>query len=228
MIITIDGPAASGKSTIAQKLAQALDFNYLNTGLLFRSIAYILMTLKNKPEKCLVSCEYNYLKTIVSKGDWQYTYTVNKKSSVMYNGQEITAYLKEPQVDRWASLAATNPSVRTLIREFQKAYAQIDSLVADGRDLGTIVFPHADHKFFLTADLTIRAQRWLKDQAKKKTIFSLKEAEDILSERDIRDKVRNVAPLVRASDACLVDNSSLSLQETVEKLLSKIKYGCNS
>lgn len=223
MIITIDGPAASGKSTIAQMVARALHFNYLNTGLLFRAVAYILVAKKHTPEDDLAYIEYKLIKQAVEEGSLEYQYDAQAGVRIMYNNTDIGPVLKQADVDRWASIGATNAHIRKVVREFQKKYAQTHSMVADGRDLGTIVFTDAECKFFLTADLKVRAGRWRADQEKKGNLFTQEQAEDIIKERDTRDKMRHLAPLVEAADACLIDNSTLTLEKTVDKILAIIK-----
>ena len=209
MIITIDGPTASGKSSVAQLLAERLSYYYLYTGLLYRALAYIRIS----------KAESTPIKDILTNGSLQYSYTHPKVPQILFNGLDITSYLKSAEIDRYASILSADPVVRTLLLDFQRKLGMCHSLVADGRDCGTIVFPHADYKFFLTAHAEVRAARWQKSQVALNNYFTLEESLSIIQERDERDSNRAHAPLIKAPDAYIIDNSNLDLLGTLNMIV---------
>ena len=142
---------------------------------------------------------------------------------VLCAGKNLTQNLKNKTIDAASSIVSTNQQVRTALLKIQRACGQRFDLVAEGRDVGSIVFPDAALKFFLTASVPIRAQRWRADQEKKGNQFSLDEATNIISERDKRDSERSVAPLVKPEGAALIDNSKLNLQATVEHMIDFLR-----
>ena len=241
MIITIDGPTASGKSTIARRLAGDLNIMYLNTGLLYRAFAYCLVhecgyaqdtgpdeseSTHQKPT--LWSPALEDIAFILDAGLIAYDYMLVGGACITYRGAPITDRLKLPHVDRWASIISARPEVRTALLDLQRRLAQQRDTIAEGRDCGTVVFPAADYKFFITATPEIRAQRWRADQHNRGVVLTLDEAINSLAERDTRDSTRAVAPLVIAPDAQVVDNSRLSARETVDyikELLSRSETG---
>lgn len=212
MIITIDGPVASGKSTVARLLAQKLDLYYLNTGLLYRAVAYLhferalsLLTIERAAQQHILN----------------YHYTTH--AQVFFNEEDLTPLLKTARVDDLASRISVQPEVRELVTRIQRGIAQNHSLVIEGRDCGTDIFPFAEHKFFITASQDVRAERWRKDQEKQQQrSISHEEAVAMVRMRDERDKTRTIAPLRKAADAIEIDTSTLQLQEVVEKILSYI------
>ncbi len=223
MIITIDGPTASGKSSIAQKLAKKLSIYYLSTGFLYRAVSYILVREYNyQPHELTVQALLD-LELFLKSGDLLYTYDSENGPQIIFKAKNITTFLKLPEVDQWASLVSTNQKLRELLNSFQHELAKSQSLVIEGRDSGTVVFPHADHKFYVTAALPIRAQRWQHLQEKQQKKFSLDESILFISERDKRDITREHAPLRCATDAHLIDNSAKNIDETLELITAYLK-----
>lgn len=216
MIITIDGPAASGKSTIARALADHYGYYYLNSGLLFRGLAYVLLEsglyIKNTLGKPTAADVDKYLDPEL----FCYTYTRQDGPCVTFKGQVITPYLKTELIDQGASLVSTNWYVRVKLYDLQHALTQNHSLVTDGRDTGTVVFPNADYKFFITAAVSVRAKRWQADQAKKGAIFSYEQAVKEIEQRDARDSERDQAPLMIPKDAHIIDTSNLTVAQVLE------------
>lgn len=220
MIITIDGPTASGKSTIGRILANQLGFYYLCSGLLYRAIGY-----------CLVH-EYGYtLETIAHvsfaninecAAQLRYEYNERSQERIFYKNNDITLYLKDKFMDQVASTVSINKDVRKAVTTIQRDVAHHHNIVVDGRDVGSVVFPDAEVKFFLTASVEVRAQRWRKDQERHNNYFSLQEAITSITERDERDKNRTIAPLIIPPKAIVVDNSSLSIEETIAKMMEHI------
>lgn len=218
MIITIDGPAASGKSSVARCLAQKLGYYYLYSGMLYRACAYVLLKhggyAKNqiahlKPE--IVSTFFNVIRI-------RYTYTPHHGEKIFFDDVDITHHLKTPLIDDASSMLSENPAIRHAIGIVQHAISTHSNIVADGRDMGTVVFPHAEIKFFLTASAEERARRWRVDQEKRGHQYSFTEAHALLSDRDQRDTIRAHAPLAVAPDAIMIDNTDLSSQETCARM----------
>lgn len=223
MIITIDGPASSGKSTVARSLAKKLNFYYLNTGLLYRAVAYLLINQCAYEHNKLRNPDISDLNNIIDKNRLIYEYDQDKKEQVIFDGQDITQFLKTSFIDEGASIVSTSKVVRDLLLNVQRVAAQKFDLVADGRDTGSVVFPEADIKIYLSASEKVRAERWRAEQEKNGNLFSGEESKNIIDDRDKRDKEREVAPLVIPEDAIFVDNSKLDIQETLERIIEFIE-----
>lgn len=216
MIITIDGPVASGKSTIARALAHDLGFFYINSGLLFRAVAYVVMRdgqlrveqLAQLDKKVLQSIDFAQVQYIIDAGHEQ----------IFYRGENITSELKNDRVAQAASIVATNIAVRDLVLCYERALAARNSVVADGRDMGTIVFPDAAVKIYLTAAPEVRARRWQLDQDKRGNKLTVEQALDEVVSRDNRDKNRAIAPLCIPVDAPVIDSSVLSVKEVLDEI----------
>lgn len=216
MIITIDGPMASGKSTVGRLVAQELGAYYLYSGLLFRALAY-------KDNK------FGDLAQLVNSGRLEYCYTGDKQDNntreqILFDGCEIAAHLlKTKEIDDAASRIATQEDIRFLVHKWQHDIAQKKSVVVDGRDAGSVVFPHADYKFFITASVPERARRWVADQQKQGALFSHEQATIILASRDSRDMNRELAPLTIPRDACVIDNTAITIEDTLQAILKVIR-----
>ena len=221
MIITIDGPTASGKSTLARHLAKELKYYYINSGLLFRALAYLLITKKNYSLAQIESPKMDDISLFFKNNKLKYVFE-NGKEAVFFNGDDITPYLKTPEIDQAASLLSTNKKVRVIVMEWQRKIAQEHDVIVDGRDTGSVVFPNADYKFYLTATLEKRAQRWQKDQAGCGKQFSIAQAREEIALRDERDMHREHDPLIIPAGAYLIDNTDLDEQQTVETILNSV------
>lgn len=198
MIITIDGPSASGKSTIAQLLAQHNTMYYINSGYLYRAYAYVMNTEPlTTHEQFLAHIKYEYINS----------------PRVFWHSVDITHFLKTPEIDRLSSQISGIQEVRPLITSLQRKLARHHDIVIDGRDCGTVVFPNAEVKFFLTASVEVRARRWQHMQLRHGHLITLEEAIRLIAERDIRDSTRHIAPLTQPVDAILVDSTHLSIEE---------------
>lgn len=223
MIITIDGPVASGKSTIARMSAEHLDFYYLNTGLLYRAITYILLNLHDYTQKDLAAVKAEDISKCIDINRFFYSYTAREGSTIVYDNNDITGFLKDPLIDKSVSIISPQKAVREMLSNLQRSIAKDHDVVIEGRDVGSVVFPNADYKFFLTASLEVRAKRWQSYQVKKGNSYSLDQVKELVEQRDLNDKTRKISPLKIPEQAIIVDNSSLSLQETVQEILKYIK-----
>jgi cytidylate kinase len=220
MIITIDGPTASGKSTIARRLAEELHFYYISSGILFRAVAYALLQDGHTYD------EFAMLTTKDIKHylhELSYHYCPVEKERVLLSNTNITSYLKTPEIDRGSSIIALNKNVRKLLLMLQQKIAQEHDVVVEGRDSGSVVFAHADIKFFVTASERERARRWQADQKQKGNACTIKESLQEIKERDERDATREIAPLIIPKEAIRIDTTDMSLQQVIVLMLAIIK-----
>lgn len=220
MIITIDGPTASGKSTIAELLAKKLGFYYVNTGFLYRAITYILMERKKYTYEMLARPIKKDLEEIIDTKRLIYSY--DDGPHVTFDNVDLTEHLKDASIDKGASIVSGVATVREMLLDLQRDIAKEHNIIAEGRDTGTVVFPHADYKFYLTAELSVRAQRWQELQQSLGTTLTLDEAKRMIKERDERDSKRTIAPLTVSQGAVSIDNSNMSEKETLEEFLKII------
>jgi cytidylate kinase len=217
-VITIDGLAATGKSSIAQLLAKKLDFAYFSSGLLYRSLGYAVLS-----GAADINSEASVLK-ILNNLNLDITLDPSGKNKAILEGKEITAKLYESRVSEASSIVSVYPSVRKYLLEKQRAVFPGTSLIAEGRDMGTVVFADADIKFFIEADLNARIERRLSQIYKDKALGaaelkSLKQKMEIeIISRDKRDVERSISPTLPAQDAVIINNSRESLTEVVEKM----------
>jgi cytidylate kinase len=207
--IAIDGPAGSGKSTIAKKLAQRLDMLYIDTGAMYRAITYEVLQRGIDPndEKAVVAVASEARLSVDG-------------SSVLMDGKDITNEIRDPEVDRYVSKIAKIPGVRQVMVSIQRKMARKSSVVMDGRDIGTHVLPDAKFKFYLTATAEERARRRLKDLVAAGKEINYKDVMDDLLERDRIDSSRKTSPLKMADDAVLIDTSGRSVEQVVEQIIS--------
>ncbi len=220
MIITIDGPTASGKSTAAHALAKKLGFYYIDSGLFYRALGYLLVTRAAYTVADLNSIKESDIQLYMSRCRYIYDQT---GAHILYEDADITPFLKTKDVDVYASLIGGTPQVRIGLEEHMRVLARDQNLVIDGRDTGSIIFPQADYKFFLTASLAVRAARWLVDQGKKGIVVTLLQAEESVSARDERDTSRPVAPLCIPKGAHVIDSSTFTQEQTIEAFLKIIQ-----
>lgn len=211
MIVTIDGPAGTGKSTVAKTLASRLGFEFLNTGAMYRAVAYAC--LQREIDLADVAAVGQVVPTL------EIAFT---KSRLILDGHDVTEAIHGQEVTLGASVVAANPLVRGCLVALQQAAARGTSLVTEGRDQGTVVFPEAECKFFLTASPVERAKRRQRELQAKGEILPL---EDLLSQqalRDERDQTRTCSPLQPAEDAILIDTTAMSLEEVTGYLESLV------
>jgi cytidylate kinase len=206
-VIAIDGPSASGKGTIAKLVASALGFHYLESGALYRLIALAAQRRGVTDEMVLAQIAAGM--DLSFRGD-----------EVLLDKQDVNDQIRSEECSRRASEVAKLPSVRTALLARQRAFRQPPGLVADGRDMGTVVFPDAALKVFLTATPKIRAERRYKQLIEKGMNANLRALSRDLEERDARDANRPVAPLVPAPDSQVLDSSALSVEAVVERIVA--------
>jgi len=211
-VVAIDGPSGSGKGTIAQGLALKLGWHRLDSGALYRSVA-LAAELRGIP-----LTEPDALADMTGKLELQFLADEGGET-VLLDGKDITAEIRREETGRQASQVAALPAVRKALLERQRAFAVTPGLVADGRDMGTVVFPHAALKLFLTASPEARALRRHKQLKEKGISVSLRDLSRGISERDERDVSRHVAPLRPADDAKVLDSTDLSPAEVIQQVL---------
>lgn len=218
MIITIDGLTASGKSSAARLLASSLGYTHINSGLLYRTVAYVLVTNYDYDESKLQNPEAKDVDACLDKQRCVYVYDkATSSSSILYDGSDITSQLTTKRIDICASLVALNQYVHDMIALYVRELAtHYHNCVVDGRNTGSQMFPSAEVKFFLQASTSVRAERW--SQAKEKQ-YSHEVACQAITERDQRDLTRSVAPLIIPQDAHIIDSSNMTLQEVCEAML---------
>jgi cytidylate kinase len=221
MIITIDGPTASGKSTIAAELAKKLHFYFLSSGILYRALAYLLIKDGHSIGSFAHLKEKDLAPYFTEK--FSYSYSPEKGSIVLFNNEDITSHLKTKNIDTASSIIALNPIARQILLSLQHIIAHNYDIIVEGRDTGSVVFPNADLKFFITADAHERAKRWQKDQEKKGNKFTLDQALKEIQERDYRDQHRAIAPLIIPKGAIIVDTTNLSIEKIVHEMSAVIK-----
>lgn len=222
MIITIDGPVASGKSTLSRILANKLDYYYVCSGLIYRAIAYILVDRCGYTPETLVSVCAEDLYECVDPHRLQYSYDELSHERIFFDQEDITSYLKDKFVDNITSIVSVNKDVRRVVTALQHTIADDYNVVVDGRDVGSVVFPQAQLKFFVTASVAVRAERWRKDQERYNNYISSDEATKLITERDERDKNRTIAPLIIPQNAIVVDTSLLTIDQTIEKMMGYV------
>ena len=212
VVVTIDGPAGAGKSSVAKLLARRLGYRLLDTGAIYRSVA---LTAKTRG---IAWSDAAACGQIARDLDIRFE-LIGDKNHVFLGGEDVTAAIRMPDVSQGASQVSAHPDVRAGLLELQRRLGAGGGVVVEGRDTGTVVFPTADAKFFLTASETERAKRRVAElgvSADYET--TLRE----IRERDQRDASRDVAPMVPASDAVIVDSSTQTLEEVVESLVGQV------
>ena len=219
-IIAIDGPVGAGKSVAARELARELGYSYLNTGAMYRAVAIAARDAGINPDDPNVAERLaSILKTIKIKFEGE---------KLFLNGRDVSAKLNEPEVGDLASRFSALGAVRARMRELQRAAGADGRVVMEGRDIGTAIFPDAEFKFFLIADVKTRARRRYEELRKKGDSITEDEVLAQLIERDRRDSGRELAPLKRADDAIEIDSTKLSIDAVVAAMKVKINARINA
>lgn len=215
--VALDGPAGAGKSTIAKRAAKALDFIYVDTGALYRTIGLAATRNIVTPEP---SAEVD---TLLSKITVDLTFNDKGEQIVLLDGEDVSGFIRTPEASMMASKISAIPSVRAYLLDLQRNMAKTHNVIMDGRDIGTVVLPDAKVKIFLTASPEARAKRRYKELCEKGMDVKY---EDILNDvitRDYNDSHRETAPLKPAEGCVMVDTTELDFEQSVEKIISVIK-----
>ncbi|HZG14461.1 MAG TPA: (d)CMP kinase [Candidatus Bathyarchaeia archaeon] len=216
MNIAIDGPAGAGKSTVAKIVAARLQYVYIDTGAMYRALAWAVQR-----EGIAVTDEQAVSQLLANN---RIRLARNQQQQlVFWNEINITDEIRTPEVSQYASIVASHGEVRMQMLALQRELAKEGNVVMDGRDIGTHVLPDAEVKIFLTASIRERAERRLSELAAKGHVTSLEELEAEIAERDKRDSEREVAPLKQADDAVLVDTTGITIEEVVEQIIEICK-----
>lgn len=211
-IIAIDGPAGSGKSTTARALASRLGYAYLDTGALYRAVAWVV-------RRAGVDCaDVKTMEELLSSMDFHVSLDEGVTRTFIDN-EDITGQLRSPEISRLASVVAALPYVRDRLLPIQARFSREGGIVAEGRDMGTRVFPEADVKFFLEADLETRTTRRHRETVRDGHPETQPDTRRSIEERDANDRSRTTAPLKPAGDAVVIDSSSLTVEQVVERML---------
>lgn len=214
--IAIDGPAGAGKSTIAKQIAKRLNYIYVDTGAMYRAMALYLMRQGVNP------ADVEQIGRVCQNASISIAYE-NGEQVVYLNGENVNAYLRTEEVGNMASATSVVPKLREKLVSLQKELAAQKDCVMDGRDIGTCVLPKADVKIYLTASSLVRARRRMEELLAKGQSADLETIKADIEERDYRDMHRETSPLCQAQDAVLVDNSDMTLEQGVERILEVCK-----
>ena len=216
MIIAIDGPAASGKSTTAKLVAEKLNFIYLDTGAMYRTVTLQLL-------RSNVNFDNTYKVSTILDNMIIDMYDYNGKIVVKLNNEDVSELIRSTDVTKHVSEVSSLSEVRKSMVAMQREIGNKSDCVVEGRDIGTIVFPNAEYKFYIVADIKMRAQRRLKEQEQIGIIKSLEDVMSDLKVRDHKDSNRDNSPLRKANDAVQIDTSNLSIDEQVNFIINHIK-----
>lgn len=213
LVVTIDGPAGSGKSSVARSVAQALGYRYLDTGALYRAVAWKAIRQKLRPQ------DTRYI-TEMTRGMKVDLTQQGGEQRVLVDGEDVTEAIRSPDVANLASPISAIPEVREILLDWQREFGKHGGTVAEGRDTGTVVFPHAQVKVFLTASLDERARRRHKELQERGVEISYEQVKRDMEARDQRDSMRTIAPLRPAPDAVIIDTEGKSLEQVTEEVLA--------
>jgi cytidylate kinase len=211
-VVTIDGPAASGKGTVAQRVAEALGFHLLDSGALYRLVAYKALATSTPPDAG------DMLAALAAALEVHFT-----GERIELEGVDVTEALRDESVSAAASRIAVHPAVRSALLGRQRGFRRPPGLVADGRDMGTVVFPDAPVKVFVTATPEVRARRRARQLAEIGIDVNIQSLLRDIHERDARDRARPVAPLVPAADALVLDTTDMTIEAAVAAVLARVR-----
>lgn len=215
LVIAIDGPVGAGKSTVARRLAERLGCVHIDSGAMYRALGWKAVRLGvelNDHTRLGQLAAVTDIRIVTGPGGFR----------VLVDGEDVTGALRTPRIDEAASVVSTCPAVRERMVTLQRAMAEADGVVMDGRDIGTVVFPDAALKFFLDADLSVRAGRRLRDLQRAGCAAEAHVIREDVARRDARDRARDVAPLRAADDAIRIDSTWLGVEAVVDLMLAEV------
>lgn len=212
LVITIDGPVAAGKTTVAHRLASHLQFTLLDTGAIYRAVAWLAREADQdwhleeavKPLACQLTIGFRFRDGV---------------NRVLVDGRDVTEEIRQPEISEGASVVSAHPGVRAALLELQRQHGNCHDVIVEGRDTGSVVFPDAESKFFLTAQPEVRARRRFSELRAKRVDVALDTVLEELRLRDHRDSTRSVAPLMAPPGAISIDSSDLSVDDVVDTIL---------
>lgn len=216
MIIAIDGPAGSGKSSVALEVSKKLNLVYLDTGSMYRLITYFM--INNGMLAKLDSMSDEEISKVLAK----INFTL-KDNTFLLDKEDVGNKIRTPEINQNISKVAQNKEIRKFLVNIQRKLGEEQDSILDGRDIGTVVFPNADFKFFLDASPEVRAQRRTIENEKKKITSTYDEILEEIIKRDEADRTRKIAPLSKAVDAFEIDTSNMTFEEVVNKVIEKVK-----
>ena len=210
--IAIDGPAGAGKSTMAKRLAKELGYYYVDTGAIYRTVAYFLDLLGVSPK------DVDGVSRYIDELTVELEYDENGAQHMIMNGMDVTDDIRTPDISMKASTVSAHAVVREMLLDLQRDMAKKHNVIMDGRDIGTVVLPRATVKFFLTASAEVRAQRRTDELIAKGQKADYKKVLDDIVKRDYQDSHREIAPLKQAKDSVVLDTSNLNEDQVIEKM----------
>lgn len=214
--IAIDGPAGAGKSSVAKAVAAKLGFIYVDTGALYRSIG--VNALRNN----IQTDDAQSVEALLPQTKVELKF-IDGTQRVFLNGEDVSEAIRMPEASMAASNVSAIPAVRTFLLDLQRDMAKNNNVIMDGRDIGTVILPDAQYKFFLTASAEVRADRRFKELADKGINVDYKALLDEIIQRDYNDSHRETAPLKQADDAILIDSSNMNIDEVINAIISNIR-----
>jgi cytidylate kinase len=217
-VIAVDGFASTGKSTLSKRLANALNFTYIDTGFMYRVVSYFALNSNLIEDDVILEKEFEK-----ALAETKFTWSTDTQSKEMlFNGKSFGDEIRTLEISTWVSQIAQLGFVREHLVAQQRSLSKLGSVVMDGRDIGTVVFPYADFKFFLVADSKIRAQRRFDELQFKGEKVLFEEILKNVVDRDHQDSTRDISPLRKAGDALEIDTTSFGVEEVFEQMVSYI------
>lgn len=216
MVITLDGPSGTGKSTLAKLVAKELGFKFLNTGMIYRSLCHYFLVNGIMPENInSINKELQNIRVEI--------YFEESNQHIKINGLECTPYVSSKEVQEYVSVYSQILKIRKAVLNVQRSFAMDNDIVIEGRDIGSEVFPNADHKFYVECDINIRAKRRYEDLVKNGQNTTIEDVIKSLKNRDYLDKTREFSPLIKPEDAHVIDTSTNTIEQSLAEILSYIK-----